>query len=193
MGKRSKGYFHEDDLIGPLNYSNCMFRPLVSLWLCLQVVIQSDYPGHFPEILTDQSSKVVIDSVRQWSSNEINVILSTLPTNSVLESLCFPLSDYECRMGKWLMSVRKFLAWPLPILGQMNKWLFWYWCHPHSGLCIHLLNEHWNNSESLGNRCLWILFKNSRCCITVQAQIVLLKFESTCIFSLCYFCFIFPP
>ena len=30
-----------------------------------------------------------------------------------LESLCFPLSDYECRMGKWLMSVRKFLAWLL--------------------------------------------------------------------------------
>ena len=64
-----------------------------------------------------------------------------------LESLCFPLSDYECRMGKWLMSVRNFLAWLLPILGQMKKWLFWYWCHPYSGLYIHLLNEHWNNSE----------------------------------------------
>ena len=38
-----------------------------------------------------------------------------------LELLCFPLSDYECRMGKWLMSVRKFLAWLLSILGQVNE------------------------------------------------------------------------
>ena len=146
-GKWSKYYFHEDDLIGPLNYGNYMFGPPVSLWLCLQVVIQSENPGHFLKILTDQSSNVVIDSVRQWSSNEINVILSTLPTNSILESPCFPLSDYECRIGKWLIGVRKFLAWPLPILGQMNKWLFWYWCHPHSGLYIRPLNKHCNNSE----------------------------------------------
>ena len=135
--KRSKDYFHEDDLIGPLNYGNCMFGPLVLLWSCLQVFIQSDYPG--------QSSNVVIDSVRQRSSNEKKFILSTLSMNSILESPCFPSSDYECRMGKWLMSVRKFLAWPLPILGQINKWLFWYWCHPHSGLYIRPLNGHWNN------------------------------------------------
>jgi len=174
LGKWSKNYFHEDNLISHLNYVNCIFRPLVLLWSCLQVVIQSDYPGHFPEIHPDQSSMVVIDSVMQWSSNEINVILSTLHMNSILESLCFPLSDYECRMGKWLMSVRKFLAWLLPILYQMNKWLFWYWCYPHSGLYICPLNEHWNNSkffESLENPWLCILFKNSHCCITVQARI----------------------
>ena len=100
-GKRSKDYFHEDDLIGPLNYGNCMFGPLVLLWSCLQVFIQSDYPG--------QSSKAVIDSVMQRSSNEVNVILSTLPTNSILESPCFPSSDYECRMRKWLMGVRKII------------------------------------------------------------------------------------
>jgi len=146
-GKRSKDYFHEDDLISHLSYGNCMLRPPVLLWSCLQVVIQSDDPGHFLKILTDQSSKVVIDSVMQQSSNEKKFILSTLPTNSILELPCFPSSDYECRMGKWLMGVRKFLAWPLPILGQMNKWLFWYWCHPHSGLYIGPLNEHWNNSE----------------------------------------------
>jgi len=146
-GKRSKDYFHEDGLIGPLNYGNCMFGPPVSLWSCLQVVIKSDDPGHFLKILTDQSSNVVIDSVMQRSSNERKFILSTLPTNSILELPCFPSSDYECRMGKWLMSVRKFLAWLLPILGQMNKWLFWYWRHPHSGLHIRPLNEHWNNSE----------------------------------------------
>jgi len=139
LGKQSKDYFHEDDLIGPLNSGNCMFGPLVLLWSCLQVVIQSDYPG--------QSSKVVIDSVMQRSSNERKFILSTLPINSILESPCFPLSDYECRMGKWLMGVRKFTAWLLLILGQMNKWLFWYWCNPHSGLYIRPLNEHWNNSE----------------------------------------------
>jgi len=110
LGEQSKDYFHEDDLIGSLNYGNCMFGPLVLLWSCLQVVIQSDDPGHFLKILSDQSSNVVIDSVRQRSSNEINVILSTPPTNSILESPCFSLSDYECRMGKWLMGVRNFLA-----------------------------------------------------------------------------------
>ena len=65
--KRSKDYFHEDDLISHLNYGNCMLRPPVLLWSCLQVVIQSDDPGHFLKILTDQSSNVVIDSVRQRS------------------------------------------------------------------------------------------------------------------------------
>ena len=134
-GKWSKDYFHEDGLIGPLNYGNCMFGPPVSLWSCLQLVIQSDDPG--------QSSNVVIDSVMQQSSNEINVILPTLTTNSILKSPCFPLSDYECRMGKWLMGVRKFLAWPLPILCQMNKWLFWYWCHPHSTLWIVHSSAQW--------------------------------------------------
>jgi len=95
--KQSKDYFHEDDLISYLNSDNCMLRPPVLLWPCLQVVIQSDDPGHFLEILTNQSSKVVIDSVMQQSSNEWNVILSTLPMNSILESPCFSLSDYDCR------------------------------------------------------------------------------------------------
>ena len=71
-GKRSKDYFHEDGLIGPLNYGNCMFGPPVSLWSCLWVVIRSDDPGHFLKILTDQSSKVVIDSVMQQSSMKEN-------------------------------------------------------------------------------------------------------------------------
>ena len=69
LGEQSKDYFHE-------------------------VIIQSDDPGHFLKILSDQSSNVVIDSIRQRSLNEINVILSTPPTNSILESPCFSLSDY---------------------------------------------------------------------------------------------------
>ena len=162
-GKRSKDYVHEDGLIGPLNYGNCMFGPLVLLWSRLQVVIQSDDPGHF---LTDQSSKVVIDSVMQQSSNEVNVILSTLTTNSILESPCFPSSDYECRMGKWLMGVRNFLAWPLPILGQMNKWLFWYWCHPHTGI-IPNFHKFWKSSKSLPVHTFFKKF------LTVQAHIYL--------------------
>ena len=87
-GKRSKDYFHEEDLISHLNYGNCMFGPPVSLWSCLQVVIQSDYPG--------QSSKIVIDSVRQRSSNEKKFILSTLPMNS---SHC--VSHYQIMNVEW--------------------------------------------------------------------------------------------
>jgi len=69
-----------------------------SLWSCLQVVIQSDYLGHFLKILSDQSSNVVIDSVRQWSSNEINVILSTLPTPVARTYSCYNLSGLSSHL-----------------------------------------------------------------------------------------------
>jgi len=40
LGEQSKDYFHEDDLIGPLNYSYCMFGPP-----CVALVMSiSSYP-----------------------------------------------------------------------------------------------------------------------------------------------------
>ena len=108
-GKRSKDYFHEDGLIGPLNYSNCMFGPPVLLW----VMSISSYPVRRSRSFSENSHWPVFKrSYWQCHAAEFKwkkFILSTLSMNSILESPCFPSSDYECRMGKWLMSVRKII------------------------------------------------------------------------------------
>jgi len=83
--------------------------------------------------------------------NERKFILSTLSTNSILESPCFSLSDYEHRMGKWLMGVREQVI--ILVLMPSTLWIV------HSST-QWTLEYFWifMNSESLGNRCLCIFF-----------------------------------